>query len=71
MAEKGATIDMSLYFGTPQQKQEFCTSLLDVLKKRGCVKVQNHGIPDEMVHELFEQVSCCPPRGGSTTLAHG
>ena len=47
------TLDMSLYFGTADQKQDFCGSLLRLLKARGCVKIQNHGIPNEKIHQLF------------------
>ena len=50
------TLDMSLFFGTETQKKEFCESLLALLKKRGCVKLQNHGIPAEDIKQLFEQV---------------
>lgn len=49
------TLDMSLFFGTKDQQKEFCETLLALLKKRGCVKLQNHGIPAEDIKELFEQ----------------
>lgn len=48
---------MSLFFGTEEQKQHFCTELLRLLKMRGCVKITNHSIPDEEVHKLFDMVS--------------
>jgi hypothetical protein len=57
MADKGATLDMSLFFGTPEEKKFFCTELLRLLKARGGVKIQNHSIPDEDIHELFDMVS--------------
>lgn len=57
MAPKGDTLDMSLFFGTPEQKKAFCVELLTLLKRRGCVKLQNHGIPEEDIKELFQQVS--------------
>lgn len=57
MAAYGDTLDMSLFFGTEDEKKLFCDSLLRLLKERGCVKVQNHSIPDEDVHELFRQAS--------------
>lgn len=57
MAQKSDALDMSLFFGTVQQKQTFCEALLDLLKRRGCVKIRNHGIPDETIHEMFYQVS--------------
>ncbi|CAF3496359.1 unnamed protein product [Fusarium graminearum] len=49
------TLDMSLFFGTPDQKKDFCDSLLRLLKKRGGVKLVNHSIPSEDIHELFAQ----------------
>ncbi|CAM1508219.1 Fc.00g050670.m01.CDS01 [Cosmosporella sp. VM-42] len=49
------SLDMSLFFGTPEQKKQFCDSLLNILKKRGVAKIKNHGIPEEMIHELFSQ----------------
>ena len=55
MASYGDTLDMSLFFGTEDEKKLFCDSLLRLLKERGCVKIQNHSIPDEEVHELFRQ----------------
>ncbi|KAI8712019.1 Fe2OG dioxygenase domain-containing protein [Fusarium sp. LHS14.1] len=54
-AANADTLDMSLFFGTEAQKKEFCESLLALLKKRGCVKLQNHGIPAEDIKQLFEQ----------------
>jgi isopenicillin N synthase-like dioxygenase len=57
MASKGATLDMSLFFGTPEEKQQFCDELLRLLKLRGGVKLQNHGIPAEDIHRLFDMVS--------------
>ena len=47
------TLDMSLFFGTPDQKKDFCDSLLRLLKKRGGVKLVNHSIPSEDIHELL------------------
>lgn len=57
MAAYGDSLDMSLFFGTEDEKKMFCDSLLRLLKERGCVKVRNHSIPDEDVHELFRQAS--------------
>ncbi|KAK5088934.1 hypothetical protein LTR05_003158 [Lithohypha guttulata] len=54
MAAQSDTLDMSLYFGDMEQRLRFCTTLLDQLKKRGCVKIQNHGIPNEDIQRLFE-----------------
>lgn len=56
MSDKGATLDMSLFFGTPEEKKYFCTELLRLLKLRGGVKIQNHSIPDEDIHTLFDMV---------------
>lgn len=56
MASQGSTLDMSLFFGTAEQKQHFCHELLRLLKRYGCVKIQNHSIPDGDVHKLFEMV---------------
>ncbi|OBT76839.1 hypothetical protein VF21_04796 [Pseudogymnoascus sp. 05NY08] len=47
-------LDMSLFFGTPEQQVEFCTALLDTLKTRGVAKLKNHGIPQETIHSLFD-----------------
>lgn len=57
MASQADTVDMSLFYGTPEQKQTFSNNLVTLLKKRGCIKVQNHRIPDEMIQSLFEWVS--------------
>ncbi len=56
MADKGATLDMSLFFGTPEEKSFFCTELLRLLKSRGGVKIQNHSIPEEDIRNLFDMV---------------
>ena len=57
MADKGASLDMSLFFGTAKEKKIFCNDLLRLLKTRGGVKIQNHGIPDEDILKLFAMVS--------------
>ncbi|KAL4883522.1 hypothetical protein BJY04DRAFT_226543 [Aspergillus karnatakaensis] len=51
---KGTTLNMAHFFGTSTEKATFCSSLLATLKQRGCVKLQNHGIPDEEIHKLFD-----------------
>ena len=56
MASQGSTLDMSLFFGTAEQKQHFCQELLRILRRYGCVKITNHSIPDDDVHKLFEMV---------------
>lgn len=53
------TLDLSLLKGTPEQRAEISAALLKTLKTKGCAKLKNHGIPDELVHELFDQV-CYP-----------
>ena len=50
-------LDLSLLKGTPQQREEISTALLHGLKTRGGVKLKNHGLPDKLVHELFDWVS--------------
>lgn len=65
MAEKGTTLDMSHFYGTPEQKKQFCDDLLHVLKTRGGVKLQNHPIPNKDVYDLFSWVS----RTSSQSLA--
>lgn len=57
MAPKGDTLDMSLFFASEEQKKHFCDELLRLLKLRGGVKLQNHGISEKDVLKLFEMVS--------------
>lgn len=56
MSSQADSVDMSLFYGTPEQKQAFSNNLVTMLKKKGCIKVQNHRIPDEMIQALFEWV---------------
>lgn len=58
---KSATLDMSLFFGTTEQKNQFCTTLVETLKSRGVAKIKNHGISDETIHTLFEMVGTVLP----------
>jgi hypothetical protein len=72
MASQGSTLDMSLFFGTAEQKHHFCHELLRLLKCYGCVKITNHSIPDEDVHKLFGMVGNTSshdssPQGSSPT----
>lgn len=60
MASGGDTLDMTPFFGTEEEKREFCSSLLRLLKKRGFVKLQNHGIPAEDIRQLFDMVRTSP-----------
>jgi hypothetical protein len=57
MTSQGTALDMSLFFGTEEQKHQFCRELLYILKQRGCVKITNHSIPNEDVYKLFDMVS--------------
>ncbi|KAM0814273.1 putative Fe2OG dioxygenase domain-containing protein [Seiridium cardinale] len=54
MSSQADTVDMAGFYGTPEQKQVFCETLVDMLKQKGCIKVQSHTIPEDMIHELFE-----------------
>lgn len=62
----GATLDMSLFFGTEDQKTQFCNEFLHMLKTHGCVKLHNHSISDDDVQQLFEEVCTA----GLTSLRH-
>lgn len=56
MTDKGATLDMFWFFGSPAKKKRFCTKLLRLLKLRSSVYPQNHSIPDQDVQKLFQTV---------------
>lgn len=62
---------MSLFFGTPEQQVEFCTALLDTLKKRGVAKLKNHGIPQETIHSLFDWVAHSLPEEETKLINSG
>ncbi|KAE8370848.1 hypothetical protein BDV27DRAFT_165000 [Aspergillus caelatus] len=47
-------LDLSMLKGTPEQREQISAELLHGLKTRGGVKLKNHGLPDELVHELFD-----------------
>ncbi|KAJ5650358.1 leucoanthocyanidin dioxygenase [Penicillium longicatenatum] len=47
-------LDLSLLKGTPQQREEISAALLHGLKTRGGVKLKNHGLPDQVVNDLFD-----------------
>ncbi|KAJ5266647.1 leucoanthocyanidin dioxygenase [Penicillium angulare] len=49
------SLDLSLLKGTPEQRAEVSAELLKTLKTKGCAKLKNHGIPDELVYGLFDQ----------------
>lgn len=50
-------LDISLLKGSPRQREEICAALLHGLKTRGGVKLKNHGLPDKLIHDLFDWVS--------------
>jgi hypothetical protein len=50
-------LDLSLLKGIPQQREEISAALLHGLKTRGGVKLKNHGLPDQVVNDLFDWVS--------------
>ncbi|KAE8332533.1 hypothetical protein BDV39DRAFT_216634 [Aspergillus sergii] len=47
-------LDLSLLKGTPEQREQISAELLHALKTRGGVKLKNHGLPDKLVHDLFD-----------------
>lgn len=51
------TLDLSLLKGTSQQREEVSNALLHTLKTKGCAKLKNHGLPAELISEMFDQVS--------------
>ena len=51
-----ATLDLSLINSTPEQSQAFCNDLLDTLEKRGVARLTDHGIPNEIIDNLFNMV---------------
>lgn len=54
------TLDMSLFFGTPEQQKEFSSALLRTLKTRGVAKIKNHSIPESEISRMFELVCLTP-----------
>jgi isopenicillin N synthase-like dioxygenase len=56
MESHSDVVDMALFYGTADEKQLFCKTLVDMLKKKGCVKIQNHRIPTQMIQKLFDLV---------------
>ena len=49
-------LDLALLKGTPEQREAVSTALLKTLKTRGGAKLKNHGLPDDLVHNLFDYV---------------
>jgi hypothetical protein len=56
-------LDLSLLKGTPEQREAVSAALLKTLKTRGGAKLKNHGLPDELIHGLFDYVSDALLRG--------
>ena len=51
------TLDLSLFTdGTPLQRKQLASDLLDSLTRHGFVKLVKHGISDRQVDKLFEMV---------------
>src|SRR6476659_1859485 len=50
-------VDLNFFVkGTAQQKQEFVNALGKAYEEVGFVAVKNHGIPDELIRQLYQQV---------------
>lgn len=49
-------IDLSLLKGTPAEREATSAALLKTLKTRGVAKLKNHGLPDDLVTEMFDYV---------------
>ncbi|KAF7585780.1 hypothetical protein BBP40_010133 [Aspergillus hancockii] len=47
-------IDLSLLKGTPEQGESVSNALLATLKTRGVAKLKNHGLPNDLIDELFD-----------------
>jgi isopenicillin N synthase-like dioxygenase len=50
-------IDLSLLKGTPEQRDQVSETLLRTLKTRGVAQLKNHGLPEELIAEMFDYVS--------------
>ncbi|KAJ5608807.1 hypothetical protein N7528_009374 [Penicillium herquei] len=48
------SLDLSLLKGTPQQRKDISAALLHTLKTKGCAKLKNHGLPDDLINEMFD-----------------
>jgi len=49
-------LDASSFFGNSLERSRFCEALLSSLKAHGFVKLINHGIPDELIEDMFQLV---------------
>ncbi|KAJ5852717.1 uncharacterized protein N7529_012102 [Penicillium soppii] len=47
-------IDLSLLKGTPEQRDQVSKTLLRTLKTRGVAQLKNHGLPEELIAEMFD-----------------
>lgn len=53
-----STVDASLFItGTSAQQRAFAIELAESVRRCGFVKVINHGLPSELIDELFAWVS--------------
>jgi isopenicillin N synthase-like dioxygenase len=50
------SIDLSLLKGTSEENQAVSATLLKTLKTRGVAKLKNHGLPEELISQLFDYV---------------
>jgi hypothetical protein len=55
-------LDLSLLKGSPEERDAVSAALLDTLKTRGVAKLKNHGLPEDLIAEMFDYVSF--PEGG-------
>jgi isopenicillin N synthase-like dioxygenase len=51
-----SVIDLSLLKGTPEQRDSVSAALLHTLKTRGVAQLKNHGLPEELITEMFDYV---------------
>jgi isopenicillin N synthase-like dioxygenase len=49
-------IDLSLLKGTAEQRSYVSNSLLHTLKIRGVAQLKNHGLPEDLISEMFDYV---------------
>lgn len=57
-ATQPSIVDASRFIlGTPTQQRDFAIELTESVRRCGFVKVINHGLPDELIDELFAWVS--------------
>lgn len=52
------TLNFALYTeGTPSERKELCSQLVDSFRRWGFVQLENYGIQETKIQELFELVS--------------